>query len=174
MQNQLQAITTPTIERRPGETAKHLSAFFTYALMGKERNLRSLATTINVCSSNVLRWSQRFEWASRVERFDAESELMLKELTLQQLTAQNKKLLDLIDETIELWRKNLQTGQISLNATNDLERLLNMRSKLLGTDPIELRSIQVNYFIGNPNKVKSIDTDLIPTIKKQNAEWQRD
>ena len=65
------AAASPGFAPAPGETPRAFSAFLTYFHLGHARALQTVADQLDEGLPTVKKWSSRFRWAERVNRFHA-------------------------------------------------------------------------------------------------------
>lgn len=96
-------------------------------------------------STVIGRWCKKYNWVERARQFDEDIAKIMSELTRDDLIAKNKKHLQIIDQAIDQWKGKLDSGEVSLNMVQDIEKLINIRNKLTGQESItDQQNIQIN------------------------------
>jgi hypothetical protein len=122
--------TTPPWERQPGETKKSWEAFAIYRDMLSDRTLRKTAQQLNKNLTTIADWSKKFEWVSRVEKYDSY-------LDKETRKKREKEIVDMKDRHAKLATAMLAKAAKALQAIpddeikpQDVARMIEVGSKL--------------------------------------------
>ncbi len=73
-------------ERRDGESAQAFEAFQNYRDMGADRSLVNVARKLGKSATLMSRWSSKFEWVERAERWDAQMDEVRRKEHMEELS----------------------------------------------------------------------------------------
>lgn len=109
-------------------------AFETYFSLGdtRDRNLQKVADKHHVSIQTVRSWRRNFSWETRTLQRDAEVSAQLTKSSVTSVAVAKAAYIDIIDETIEQWKQNLQRGEIRLDTVDDLQKMVKLRLLLAG------------------------------------------
>ncbi len=111
-------------QQQPGESAKAFGAFVLYRNMEpRERSLQRVASELTKSSSLIRRWSSRWDWQTRVARWDDYQEM--------------RRLETLIKEKQKMDAEHLKV--IRSARSKAIKALADMKPEQLATNPSELR-----------------------------------
>lgn len=109
-------------------------AFETYYSLGdtRDRSLQKVADKHHVSIQTVRSWRRNFSWETRTLQRDAEVSAQLSKSSVASVAVAKAAYIDIIDDAIEQWKQNLSRGEIRLDTTDDLQKMVKLRLLLAG------------------------------------------
>lgn len=109
-------------------------AFETYYSLGdtRDRSLQKVSDKHHVSIQTVRSWRRNFSWETRTLQRDAEVSAQLSKSSVASVAVAKAAYIDIIDDAIEQWKQNLSRGEIRLEKTDDLEKMVKLRLLLAG------------------------------------------
>lgn len=151
---------------------------------GSEKTMTAIGnhTSINVKERSVWRWKDQYRWEDRMKAIEANEKTdwgtpaeevvseAIKEYALDHdLTATEvagvKRILELVDDSIEEYGKRLDTGEIRLDSPKDLKTLVEIRDMILNPGGKagggKSGGVTVNVITGIPRPANIIEGEMI-------------
>lgn len=113
------------------ETLRHKKAFEYYLYLGKERSYRKVAEAFKVSERAVKKWGTEFKWSERLYKREKELADKFREQNEDEFLKHQKKRLDLINQAIEAFEKDLKNKKYQLSV-KDFDKLIKLEQLLLG------------------------------------------
>jgi hypothetical protein len=128
------------------ETLRHKEAFEYYYALGEHRTLVSVQSQYKVSNRTVARWSIAFNWQERIQQRDIEISKGLEKKTNNEIINDKANYVRIIREALRQFEDNLNKKKVSLENSQDYERLVKLHLLLTGeaTERDEVLNVTMN------------------------------